>query len=115
MTHPGKTLSLVVILMIYLPAVAGLVLAGYLLGWKAPVAFLVVMGFFFHRALRGKSRRVPGRVRTIVEVLVFGLAGSIIGGFVFGALGVFFGFGVGLVMRLSEVPITPSRRRPRRT
>jgi hypothetical protein len=113
-TQPGKTLSVVVIVMIYLPIMAGLILAGYLLGWKAPIAFLGVMGFFLYRNRRGKLRHVPGRLRTIVEVLVFGLAGSIIGGLVFGALGVFLGFVVGLTMRLSEVPITPSRRRKRR-
>jgi hypothetical protein len=73
MTQPGKTLSVVVILMTYLPIVAGLILAGYLLGWKVPIAFLGVMGFVLYRARRGKSRRVPGRLRTIVEVLVFGL------------------------------------------
>jgi hypothetical protein len=41
--------------------------------------------------------------------------GSIIGGLVFGVLGVFFGLIVGLTMMLSEVPITPSRRRQSRT
>src|SRR5438046_1196190 len=115
MSRPPKTLALIVIVMSYLPLVAVLALVGYAFGWRFPTVLLVFLGVSWYRARRSTSRPVPvGRFRTIAEVLVFSLAGSIFGGLLFGALGVFAGFMFGFAMRLAEVPITPSRRRKRR-
>jgi hypothetical protein len=88
-----RPLSGVVVFLTYLPLVAVGALTGYAFTWKIPVT--------------------AGRIRTIAEVLLFGAAGSVVGGVMFGGLGVIYGFALGFAMRLAEVPVTRSRRGPR--
>jgi hypothetical protein len=109
-----KQLSVVVVFLTYLPLVAVGVLTGYAFTWKIPVAGLLFLGVPIYRQRRAhQRRRAAGRIRTIAEVLLFGGAGSAVGGVMFGGLGVIYGFTLGFAMRLAEVPITRSRRGPR--
>jgi hypothetical protein len=105
-----KLLALVVVAMTYLPLVAVLALVGYAFGWKIPLVFLLPFAVVWVRGRRTGFRPTSeGRVRTTAELAAFSLLGSIVGGLLFGALGVFFGFCIGLMVRLSEVPVTRRR------
>jgi hypothetical protein len=109
-----RPLSGVVVFLTYLPLVAVGALTGYAFTWKIPVAGLIFLGIPIYRQSRARQRRrTAGRIRTIAEVLLFGAAGSVVGGVMFGGLGVIYGFALGFAMRLAEVPVTRSRRGPR--
>ncbi|HXY82045.1 MAG TPA: hypothetical protein VEH55_11805 [Gaiellaceae bacterium] len=110
MTRPPKPLAFAVIVMSYLPFVAVLVLIGYFFSWRFPVAVIACMSVVSYRALRqGHRPALRGRGRTTAEVLAFALLGSIVGGLLFGGMGVIFGFAIGFIARLAEVPITRRR------
>jgi uncharacterized membrane protein YedE/YeeE len=105
-----KPLTVTVLVMMYLPLVAMMVSAGYVFGWEVPVAVLVFLGALWLRGRRrGDQPRSPGRLRTVLELIVFALLGSVLGGLLFGGLGVVLGFAVGFVVRLGEVPVTGLR------
>ena len=96
-------------------AIVVLVILGMLFGWRIPVA---VTTFYALWGLRLVTEpREPGRLRTTVEFVVFALVGMVLGAFAFGALGGIFGFTVGFVARLAEVPTTGvvRSRKPRDT
>jgi hypothetical protein len=100
----------VVIVFAYLPVVALGVLAGYVLTWKIPVAFLVCVGFVVYRGRRNAvAGRSIGRLRVVGELLAVALAAAVIGGLLFGGLGAIFGFAVGFAVRLGEIPVTRAR------
>jgi hypothetical protein len=82
--------------------VALLVLVGLRFGWRAPVAIVVIYALFGLRLIT--QPRDPGRLRTTVEFFVFALIGMALGVFVFGGVGGIFGFMMGVVVRLAEIP-----------
>jgi hypothetical protein len=82
--------------------VALLVLMGLRFGWRVPVT-MVAVGALFGLRLATQPRD-PGRLRTTVEFIVFALIGMVLGIFVFGGPGGIFGFTMGVVARLAEIP-----------
>jgi hypothetical protein len=79
-----------------------LVLVGMRFGWRAPVTMIAVDALFVLRMTT--QPRDPGRLRTTVEFFVFALIGMALGIFVFGGAGGIFGFTMGVVARLAEIP-----------
>jgi len=105
-----RPLSVIVLLLSWLPLVALAGFAAYAISWKVPIAFAALFAVFLYRGRRSRGRVAgPGRVRTIAEVILFGLLGATFGGFLFGAFGVLIGFVLGFTMRLAEVPVVRSR------
>jgi hypothetical protein len=107
----SRRLRVTVVLFTYLPVVAVAVASGFAFGWRVPVAFAIVMALLIYRTRR-TVRHTPAisRMRSLIEFLAFALVGSIIGGLLFGGVGVILGFAFGVTVRLSEVPITTRRR-----
>ena len=84
--------------------IAALAVVGVLFGWRLSVAVVALCALW---ALRlHAAPREPGRLRTTVEFIVFALIGMVLGTFAFGALGGIFGFAMGAVVRLAEIPTT---------
>jgi hypothetical protein len=110
MMRSKRPLAVAVIVMGYLPLVAFLAFVGYAVSWKIPAALLLWLGFMWYRARRTGFRTMPaGTIRTTSELLAFALLGSLVGGLLFGGLGVSFGFVVGFIGRFSEIPVTRRR------
>ena len=109
-------LGVLVVFMTWFPLVAVAVLLGVAFGWRLPLAFALGTGFML--VLGARSERKVGKIRATMEFLGFAFLGSIAGGFLVGGLGAIFGFFLGFIGRLSQVPISrePSfrfaRRRP---
>jgi hypothetical protein len=105
----------VINLMTLVLGVVVLVILGVRFGWRIPVAVTVFYALWGLRLVT--EPREPGRLRTTVEFIVFALIGMMLGAFAFGALGGIFGFTVGFVARLAEVPTTGvfRSRKPRDT
>ena len=81
-----------------------LILVGMRFGWRVPVTFVLVWALFVVRVTT--QPRDPGRLRTTVEFFIFALIGMALGIFVFGGAGGIFGFTMGVVARLAEIPTT---------
>jgi hypothetical protein len=104
-------LAIAVTVMSYVPVVAALALVGYMLGWRIPLALLLTLAVLLYRGRRLGGRAIAmGRARTACELLAFALIGALVGGALFGDLGVLFGLVVGFVGRLSEIPVSGVRR-----
>jgi hypothetical protein len=100
-------LGVVVLLMGWLPLVALGVLAGIFFGWRVPVALAVWNGVMFAR--RKQSSTEVGKVRTTAEFVAFALLGAVVGGLLFGGVGLIVGLVFGFTMRLGEMPVTRGR------
>jgi hypothetical protein len=99
-----------VLVLSYLPLVAMLAIVGYLFGWRFAGLGLGLLVFLWLRWRRtGHLPTVVGKIRTAFELIAFSLLGSILGGVLLSGVGAIFGFAIGFVLRLSEVPITRSR------
>ena len=104
-----RALAIAVLVMVYLPLVAVIIVAGVIWGWRVPVVFAVVLGAMLGR---GRWPSSPGgRVKSATEFVAFALFGGVIGGLLFGGVGAILGAPLGFVFRLAEVPITGVRRR----
>jgi hypothetical protein len=104
MNRRSVVLAAVVTVMQGAPVVALLVILGFLLGWRIPVAVVTAWTLMLLRFATAPQN--PGRLRTTVEFIVFALAGMLLGAFAIGALGGIFGFTVGVLARLAEIPIS---------
>lgn len=104
MTKRSVLLIVAITAMQWAPVLAVLVILGVIFGWRVPVTLAVVWGLMVFRFATAPNN--PGRLRTTVEFMVFALIGTLLGAFVLGALGGIFGFTVGVVWRLAEIPTT---------
>jgi hypothetical protein len=100
-----RFLPVLVTIWLFLPQVGLAVLAGVAFGWGVPVAFAAGLGFMLWSASR--PEREVGKVRAVIEFVGLTLLGGVVGGLLVGGFGAIFGFVVGFLGRLSQVPITP--------
>jgi hypothetical protein len=109
-----RPLEVIVTVMMWLPVLGLVALAGVIFGWRAPFVLAVALGVVFARARRLDKQ--VGKLRATAEFVFFAFLGAFLGEFGFGGLGAIFGFVVGFTFRLAEVPVTggPSFRRLRR-
>ena len=117
MTTLMRSRSLAVVLaMKYAPFVALSVLLAVTVSWKIPVAVALGFAVLFFRVRRtGSTPTAKPATRTIAELLLIGVLAAMVGGLLFGGLGVIFGFAFGFVLRLSEIPLTPRHADPQRS
>jgi hypothetical protein len=88
----------------WVPIVVILVALGVIFGWRLAVAVIAGFALFLVRA--HTEPRDPGRLRAVVEFVIFAVIGTALGAFANGALGGIFGCLVGISARLAEVPIS---------
>jgi hypothetical protein len=102
----SRRLTFVVLALKCLPLVALTVLVRYAFTWKVPVSFVLYIGFLTYRGWRSGYRPQPlGNGRALAELFASALLGAIVGSLLFGGLGGIFGFALGFVTRLGEIPI----------
>lgn len=89
---------------LWFPMVTVAVLLGVAFGWEIPVA--VTLGFASFLALASRAERKVGATRATMEFAGFALLGGVVGALLLGGLGAIFGFVLGLVGRLAQVPLT---------
>jgi hypothetical protein len=81
-----------------------LVVVGVLVGWRLSVALVAFWALWALRLHTAPPE--PGRLRTTVEFILFALIGMALGALAFGGVGAIFGFTMGAVARLAEIPTT---------
>jgi LytS/YehU family sensor histidine kinase len=99
--------GVVVLCMGWLPLVALGVLAGIFFGWRVPVALALWNGVMFAR--RKQSSTEVGKLRATAEFVGLALLGAVVGGLLFGGIGVIVGLVLGFTMRLGEMSVTRGR------
>jgi hypothetical protein len=104
MSRQRVLFGVVVTLMMWAPALILFVAVAVFFGWRVFVALLVATLLLGVRLATVKES--PGRLRTFVEFVVFALVGMALGVLAFGGVGGIFGFTMGVVLRLAEMPTT---------
>jgi hypothetical protein len=102
----GRPLGAAGLVLSYLPLIALLVILGFALGWGVPVAGALGLALLTRAARRSTHAAEIGNARTIAGLFGVALVASVIGGVLFGGLGVIFGFAGGFAVRLGRIPIT---------
>jgi len=109
-SHVSRPLSVVVLILQWLPLVALAAAAGFAFGWRVPVAFAAMLTALVVRAMRRRPAR-RSRVRTALDMALMTVLGGVIGGVLLGGVWALMGGVVGFTFALAEVPLSVKNER----